>query len=350
MKIENNSQVTALTVVPAKAPTSSAPTAKTPRPDADVWQGVETKKGKQVNTGDGIDTEESVALAELATDNTQEFLKRLEEDSKNGTPVVLERKKEFPDQGTLTVRFEVNNGKMLVTAAAELSDKIVKDGLKAYAAQGAEVQPKTTIKVAFNAALSEEGNMSDIAMKASAVNIPKLSIAKLQGIEKMKERQKAILEDASLSEAEKHQKLAELLDYSIKDASKEGVGLLAAIIMDAKGVDLEGKVENIDVSIKAGKSGFDVKAKDVLKAIQAKKQEPRVDGSVDGAIEKDRDTLEVKSVGLYTSEKLALEFDAEGKSHLYRIESDGSKTELNNHAQKLMFAMPFILFVLVDKL
>lgn len=338
---------TPATSAPASAPATAQRPGRNekgePLADKDVWGGIKTPEGLGVDTSDGISVGEGQALAQLAIDSAVEFVQRLDADSANGTPVKYHYEEAFQEIGTAFVDFEARSGNLLIESGVQVSQESVAKYLKEYLAPG-EKQPQQPVvgKLTMTGKIAENGEIGALKGKLSLANLPRFSADKLAEFTKNIDAILAQLPVGGMITEEMRGQIAEQLKSKLETTSEHGVKFF-------KGLAEESRVFNFDVStdrsatkahIKAGLSALAVQVEHLVD--EAGEGYPRIDGSTDITLDKaDRDTIDLGTLSAYTTENLLVNVE-DNKPKLFRIEADGTRTELKDIFGYLVY-IPFLL-------
>jgi hypothetical protein len=323
-----------------------------PLADLDVW-GLTIGEGKRkVNTADGVDPEEAKALIDLAEKKPQEFMQRLNADSANGTPIKVEHKQDIPGIGKGWARFDVNKGKVHISAGVTLESG-PEEYLKPYMAAGdKQVKDRAiTVGLAVTGSLTDEGEVSKLKAKLEIRGLPAFSAEKLLEIEDSKERMKNMLE-ATPGDGNTAKKVTDILEYFVsemKDASGVPVKFFVDMIEDSKVWELTGKEKGKATKGKAtvGKGAYAIQIQNLLDTVGP--ENARITATGKGTV-KDGDTVTIDALSAYTSDNLVLGFkDGKSMPELYRVDKAGKRVKLDDHFGQFTMVLPLAVMTLQAK-
>ena len=294
----------------AQEATNPDPT--TPRSDAEVW----TSVGLNVDTSDGIDEAELTELAFLASTAPAEFVRRLREDSMNGTSIDYERTvvSEF---GEVSTKLGIDQGELHSTVALQLLEGLPFG--RADNSPKAE-QKNEALVVALNtrATLEENGDLSGIKLGVELKNIPPFEVADLSGERETLEA----LEEANTIE-NPDARLKRL--RSIHDTIYSGLeGILvqafADFVDEGESVNLTIEAEDYETKIKAklGGGAFDISADRLIDDVTV-----NVRGNIAGHTEQSGDIIAIDRAGLDIAESLGVRVPETGGLEDMVITADG---------------------------
>ena len=232
---------------------SASDKVEAPRSDAEIWNSI----GVKVDTSDGIDDAELMELAQLASTQPAEFIRRLREDSANGTPVVYERT--IPaDYGVVIVKVRIENGELQSSVELQLDD--LRDDMAKYFTEPMANEKAPAIVLSTSGKLEENGNLSAIKLAAELKNIPPFDVAKLSGEKETLEE----LEEANTIEGSgpRMEELRSIHRSIYSSLERVLAKVFAGFVDEGEVVNLTIKPEDYDVEIKAklGDEKFDISA------------------------------------------------------------------------------------------
>jgi hypothetical protein len=339
---------------PAAAPSAAAtrpgrdPQSGKPSSDTDVWGGLKTKDGAVVNTGDGISEKEIEAMAGPAVENSVEFLHRVSADSKNGTPVKYHYERSLGKfEGTAFADLTVRDSNVLIEV--NVHSTVLKKLIVDYLAPDAKQNDKPAIgKFTLTGKINEAGEIGGIKVEASLGNLPKLSGDKLGELE---ENVAWLLEQLPVGGAiteEMKQSLGQDMKSSLKRSSGIPIEFFRDLINSNPvfNIDISGEKGVSKAHLKGGRNALDIQVDHALDEVGDKY--PRIDGHTQVTLDKeDDDSVDLGTIKLYTTENLLVSFEG-NKPTMYRIEADGSRTQLRDVFSEI-FLRAALLPALVSK-
>ncbi len=321
-----------------------------PLGDKDVYEPTRTAAGERIDTSDGISEAEGAALAQLAVENSVDFLQKLSADSENGTEVRYHFEAPVERVGHAFADFTARDSNVLIECGVNISQDLVKDVLKDYLAPD-EKQSKDPIvvKMTLTGKINERGEIGSIKAEASVANLPKLSGDKLAEFEKNIGR---ILEQLPVGQTvteEMKAELAESLKRALKRTSTAGVEFFRGLIESSQvfKIDVAGEKGVSKAHLTGGKNALDIQVDHALDEVD--EGYPRVDGHTKLTLdEADKDTLDLGKPRVYTTENLLVSVEG-NKPALFRIEADGSRTPLKDVFGQIILGLPLVIALLAGK-
>ena len=216
--------------------------AAAPRSDAEIWNSI----GIPVDTSDGIDDQEMKLLAQLAAKTPAEFIRRLREDSSNGTPIVFERTLPI-EMGLMIAKITIENGAFRSSVEIQLDN--LQDDIEQFFAGPVPNEKAPSIVLKTNGKLEENGNLSAVKMAVELKNIPPFEVAKLSGekkaLEDLEEANKIEGSDPRMKELRSiHNSIYSSLERVLAKA-------FAEFVDEGDAVNLTIQPEDYDVKVKA---------------------------------------------------------------------------------------------------
>lgn len=318
--------------------------------DADVWD-LHVGRGntrRPVDTsragGDWtIDGHEGRKLVDLAKKNPQEFMTRLLADSSNGTPVEYKLSKLLKGIGVVRVNFHVENGAMKATATLEIFNKAADGYLKSYMAKEArEKGSRSSVTLEVNGTLNKAGGIDNAGAELRAANLPAFSAEKLMELDKVKGQIKDALAGEGTAE-EKQTRVQDIVGSALQKASTIPVAFFVELIRDRHNLNITVNEEGraLTAHAKTGEGNYAISFTDLLDS--ANREEADLGARISGNVGEDRDTIKIGDAAVFTADKLSLEWNADGRPEVSKLEADGSKSKVDDHLGQILMYLPALL-------
>lgn len=320
--------------------------------DAEIWADLPAGSG-HVNTGDGVDPDESLALLVFAAKSPEEFAKRLYKDSMNGTPVTIDLKPVqemfMPQRGTnkldLSAAFKVNKGAFELDAKLKFhpDGRFAKSLREEYGAAVDQNNKSVDATIQLKGHLGADGNLNGLSLTTNVENIPALSIKKLIGLKKAQDDIKQLLAQPASNPQVQEENIARVLGRLAQNNPALVVDFLREMARGRSPMTIKAtNADGVEVEFIAA----DNKVTFTILNIFGKKPDLLgFEGKIAAAIGRDQDTLTIQDAHVSTQEKFSVE--NMGSRPTYYVQRDGKRVDLNENAI-LVALLPLVIPILAE--
>ncbi|OGQ19471.1 MAG: hypothetical protein A2138_09135 [Deltaproteobacteria bacterium RBG_16_71_12] len=318
-----------------------------PLGDKDVWDTKVGSAGHALDTASrGVGPAELQGLLAVMTRSPAEFLSRLAADSENGTPVKYTIKaKKMQDFGIARLDVKVENRKLEATITFQVTNKSVNAVTAQYADK--KTGPRLTAELKLTGDIDPAtASIDNFSVGLDVKNLLTFDAHAIdQTKQKLKEFSDALKKlDKKDPQAAAVAATAEALTKALQEASL--VAVLMEIAHDDKKTTMrisrEG--EAVRAKVELGDDKFAVDLENVLGKVGP--GFPKTHLVIAGGTDSAKNKVALQSIRFFHNDKLSLSFEGGAIPKLYKMNKDGTRTELKGDAGMLIAgagALPMLL-------
>lgn len=315
--------------------------------DKDVWATKVGGAGHALDTASrGVGKAELEGLLAVMTRSPAEFLSRLAADSENGTPVKYTIKaKKMQDFGIARLDVKVENKKLEATVTFQVTNKAVNSVAAQYADK--KTGPRLTAELKISGDIDPAtASIDNFSVGLDVRNLLKFDAHAIdQTKQKLREFSDALKKlDKKDPQAQAVAATAEALTKALQEASL--VAVLMEIAHDDKKTTMrisrEG--EAVRAKVELGDDKFSVDLENALGKFGP--GFPKTHLVIAGGTDSTNNKVDLQSIRFFHNDKLSLSFEGGAIPKLFKMNKDGTRTELKGDAGMLIAgagALPMLL-------
>lgn len=318
-----------------------------PLADKDVWDTKVGRAGHALDTASrGVGPAELEGLLAVMTRSPAEFLSRLAADSENGTPVAYTIKaKKMKDFGIAQLDVKVENRKLEATVTFQVTNKAVNSVAAQYADK--KTGPRLTAALKLTGEIDPAtASINNFAVGLDVKNLLSFDAHAIdQTKAKLKEFSEALKKlDKKDPQTQTVAATADALTKALQEASL--VAVLMEIAHDDKKTTMRIRREGeaVRAKVELGNDKFAVDLENVLGKVGP--GYPKTHLVIAGATDSANNKVALQSIRFFHNDQLSLSFANGAIPTLYKMNKDGTRTELKGDAGMLLAgagALPMLL-------
>lgn len=308
-----------------------------PMADKDVWETRVGRAGHALDTHSrGVGKAELEAMVAIISRSPAEFLSRLAADSENGTPVQYTiHGKRMKDFGIARLDVKVENRKLDAKVTFEVTNKSVNSLAAQYADK--KVGPRLTATLAIQGEIDPAtASINNFSIGLDVKNLLKFDAHAIdQTKQSLKEFAEALKKlDKKDPQTQVVASTADALTKALQEAS------LVAVLMDIAHDDtrttmrISRQGEPVRAKLELGDDKFSVDLENVLGRVG--RGYPKTHLVIAGGTDHEKKKVELQSIRFFHNDKLSLSFEGGAVPKLFRMNKDGTRTELEGDAGMLL--------------
>ncbi len=318
-----------------------------PLADKDVWDTKVGQAGHALDTASrGVGPAELQGLLAVMTRSPAEFLSRLAADSENGTPVKYTIKaKKMQDFGIARLDVKVENRKLEATVTFQVTNKAVNSVTAQYADK--KTGPRLTAELKLTGDI--DPNTASIDNFSVGLDVQNLLSFDAHAIDQTKAKLRAFSDalkklDKKDAHAQAVVATADALTKALQEAS------LVAVLMELAHDDkkttmrISREGEAVRAKVELGDDKFAVDLENVLGRVGA--GYPKTHLVIAGGTDSAKNKVALQTIRFFHNDKLSLSFEGGAIPKLFKMNKDGTRTELKGDAGMLIAgagALPMLL-------